>query len=275
MSLTTQRTLRCQGAAIAAISSAVAVASSASAMYAPSPKVTSRAMAPAPPAMARLMTDAATRPDEGVVAVASRSSASRRSAGVSRALGAATAMPTSRTWRTKRASGRSASKPGIASSLSMMPPAWPSPRLPVVATRTPSAAASGAAAMGAVSPTPPVLWRSPAGPSEPSSSRSPEAMSPRVRASTCSRPIPVRHAAMHHAAISESAVVRSIQERTNDSTLAASTGSPRRVRSITSRGASCSAMDGRHSTPAPPARGDRPPGPPAHALVGCRGCFAM
>ncbi len=272
MSLTIHRTRRPQGSARPAIVCAAATASAAEVMCDPEPVVTCSAIAPAPPAMARAMTEAATRPAAGVVPVASRRASRRRPAGVRREVCEMTAIPTSRTWRTNRASGRSASNPAIDSSLSMAPPAWPSPRPAMVATRTPSAAARGAATRGAVSPTPPVDWTSPVGPRAPSSSRSPDAIRARASASTCSRPRPVRQPAMHQAAMRLSSLVRSIQERTNDSTLAASTGSPRRVRSITSRGASSSAMNGRHSTPAATRRGNRPAREPGGSLLGCPAC---
>ena len=55
---------------------------------------------------------------------------------------------------------------------------------------------------------------------------------------------------MHQAAIWASSAVPSSHERTNDSTLSASTGSPRRLRSIISTGARGGAMVGAHSTPA-------------------------
>ena len=244
-------TRRPQGSARAAISAAASSASPASARYAPDPCVTSREIAPAPPAIARLMTDAATRPAAGVVPVASRSASSRRPAGVSRVLWETTAMPVSRTWRTNAGQRRGRPRsPGSPRACRSCPPCgrgrarpWsrPAPRAPRRAARPRWAPCRRRR---------PSTATSPVGPRVASSRRSPEAISARVRASTCSRPSPVRHAAMHQAAIRESAAVPSIHERTNDSTLAASTCSPRRVRSITSTGASCSAMDGRHSTPA-------------------------
>jgi hypothetical protein len=48
-------------------------------------------------------------------------------------------------------------KPGIASSLSSVPPVWPRPRPDIMGTGTPHAAASGARIKEVLSPTPPVL----------------------------------------------------------------------------------------------------------------------
>ena len=132
--------------------------------------------------------------------------------------------------------GRSPS-PGIASSLSAVPPVCARPRSAIEATRTPRAAASGAATIGVVSPTPPVVPTSPVGPKRPSSRRSPEPTRARSSASAWSSARPRTHASMHQADSSESSEVPSSQERTNDSTLSASTGSPLRLRSTTSTGA--------------------------------------
>ena len=169
--------------------------------------------------------------------MASRNASRRSSPGVRLAAWETTAIPESRTWRTKRFRGRSASYPGIASSLSIVPPVWACPRPLIVATRTPRDAASGAATRVTGSPTPPVECMSPVGASDASSRRCPEAISARVRPSTPGRGRPLRHATMHQAAICASSAVPSSHEPTKDSTLAASTGSPRRLRSITSRGA--------------------------------------
>ena len=51
---------------------------------------------------------------------------------------------------------RSTLKPGIASSLSSVPPVWPSPRPLIFPTGTPHAATIGPTAMVVLSPTPPV-----------------------------------------------------------------------------------------------------------------------
>ena len=75
------------------------------------------------------------------------------------------------------------------------------------------------------------------GRARPSSRRSPEAIrAARERLDIGRRPGPRRHATMHQAAIWASSEVPSSQERTNDSTLSASTGSPLRLRSTPRRG---------------------------------------
>ena len=233
-----------------AITAAVARASSASPTRPPPPATTSMWIAPAPPAIAPLITEAATRPPEGAVPVASRRARRRRSPGTRRGSGATTAIPTSRTWRTKPARLSCERKPGIASSLSTAPPVWARLRPPRLATRTPSAAASGAATRGVVSPTPPVVCGSPVGPREASSRRSPDATRARARAAVWSAPRPRRQATMDHAAIRASEAVPSSHARTNASTLSASTGSARRLRSMSSTGARGAAMVDRDSTPA-------------------------
>ncbi len=81
MSLTVHRTARPHSAAMPAITAAVARASSASPTRPPPPATTSMWIAPAPPAIAPLITEAATRPPEGAVPVASRRARRRRSAG--------------------------------------------------------------------------------------------------------------------------------------------------------------------------------------------------
>ena len=165
-SLTLHRSVRPHSSAMPAIRRAVARASSASPTRPPEPAFTSTWTAPAPPATAELITEAATSPPEVAVPVASRRSRRRRSPGTRRGSWATTAMPTSRTCRTKPARLRSERKPGIASSLSTAPPVWARLRPPRLATRTPSDAARGAATSGVVSPTPPVDCGSPVGPSE-------------------------------------------------------------------------------------------------------------
>ncbi len=58
----------------------------------------------------------------------------------------------------------------MASSLSSVPPVWPSPRPDIIGTSTPQAAASGASTSEVLSPTPPVLCLSTGTP--PNSARS-------------------------------------------------------------------------------------------------------
>jgi hypothetical protein len=51
---------------------------------------------------------------------------------------------------------RSTLKPGIDSSLSSVPPVWPSPRPDTIGTAAPQAATAGASGSEILSPTPPV-----------------------------------------------------------------------------------------------------------------------
>ena len=106
--------------------------------------------------------------------------------------------------------------------------------------------------------------------SVPSSRRSPEAdQRPRSSAWRARRPRPRTHAS--HAPGGHAAsrpTVPSSQERTKDSTLSASTGSPLRLRSTTSTGASGTATIARHSTPGAPWP-DRTSGRLRKPLVGC------
>ena len=66
-------------------------------------------------------------------------------------------VPTSRDDAREVAStSRSMRKPGMASSLSSVPPVWPRPRPQTIGTGTPHAATSGARQIDTLSPTPPV-----------------------------------------------------------------------------------------------------------------------
>ena len=66
------------------------------------------------------------------------------------------AQPTSRTMRTNSSWESSIRKPGIASSLSSVPPVCPSPRPLIFPIGTPHAATIGPTASDVLSPTPPV-----------------------------------------------------------------------------------------------------------------------
>ena len=78
------------------------------------------------------------------------------SAGTRSAVWPTIAMPTSLTWRMNSSPPSSMRKPGIASSLSSVPPVWPSPRPLILAKGTPQAATTGPSAIEVLSPTPPV-----------------------------------------------------------------------------------------------------------------------
>ena len=103
------------------------------------------------------MIDDAISGSDSTVAVTSRSAYSRLSAGAIRAV-----------WPIRQhaelvdelrevvdAAGRR-EKPGIDSSLSSVPPVWPSPRPDTIGTATPHAATAGASGIEILSPTPPV-----------------------------------------------------------------------------------------------------------------------
>ena len=66
------------------------------------------------------------------------------------------ASPTSRTCATNSSVVSSTRKPGIDSSLSSVPPVWPSPRPLIFPNGTPHAATIGPTAIDVLSPTPPV-----------------------------------------------------------------------------------------------------------------------
>ncbi len=102
------------------------------------------------------MIDAAMSGMLSTVPVTSRSAYSRLSAGAIRAVCPISASPQSRRTARKRASSRFTSKPGIASSLSSVPPVWPRPRPEIIGTDTPHAATAGARCSEILSPTPPV-----------------------------------------------------------------------------------------------------------------------
>ena len=90
------------------------------------------------------------------VAVTSRSAYSFLSAGTRSALWPTIAMPTSRSCATISSVVSSTRKPGIDSSLSSVPPVWPSPRPLILPSGTPQAATMGPTAIDVLSPTPPV-----------------------------------------------------------------------------------------------------------------------
>ena len=113
-------------------------------------------MASAPAASFFDITEAAIRPGAGTVPVTSRRAYSSRSAGTSAADWATTAQPTVPTWTSSSDVESAMRKPGIASSLSSVPPVCARPRPDIFATGIPIAAQSGASASVVLSPTPPV-----------------------------------------------------------------------------------------------------------------------
>ena len=91
-----------------------------------------------------------------MVAVTSRRAYSFLSAGASPAPAAQMTAPTDSSWASISALVRLARQPGMASSLSSVPPVWPSPRPDSCGTAAPQAATSGARGSVILSPTPPV-----------------------------------------------------------------------------------------------------------------------
>ncbi len=98
-----------------------------------------------------------------------------------------------------------ACQPGIDSSLSSVPPVWPSPRPESCGTATPNVATSGASGRVILSPTPPVECLSTVVlPSEPNDIRSPDAIIASVRSRISRRSMPLRKIAIASAAICSS-----------------------------------------------------------------------
>ena len=187
--------------------SASASASSGDFMNAPAPAFTSSRIRSVSTASFFDITLAAISGIDGTVAVASRSAYSLPSAGTSRGDWAATAHPTSRTWRVIASGSRSVRSPGIDSSLSSVPPVCPSPRPESLATARPRAAASGAKTRVTPSATPPVECLSTVGRSRPTKRTvSPEAMSARVRASVSAPSMPRSKHAIRKADASASSI---------------------------------------------------------------------
>ena len=99
-----------------------------------------------------------------------------------------------------------ARQPGIDSSLSSVPPVWPSPRPDSCGTATPQAATSGASGSVILSPTPPVECLSDVGRDSPEKSiRSPEAIIAAVQRAISSRSMPLSRIAIASADICSSA----------------------------------------------------------------------
>ena len=174
-------------------SSASSRACSGCFMNAPEPALTSSRIALAPPASFLLITLDAISATSSTVAVTSRSAYIALSAGTRSAVCAQTARPIASTWATSSSPDSSVRMPGIASSLSSVPPVWPRPRPESLTTCIPSAAASGATTSVVPSPTPPVECLSTVGPaSAERSSRSPESTIAAVSASASARENPFK-----------------------------------------------------------------------------------
>ena len=175
------------------------------------------------------------------VPVRSRSAYSTRSAGTSAGVWLTIAAP-HRARTVSNSSSESADlKPGIASSLSRVPPVCPSARPLIMGTASPQAAASGATRKLVLSPTPPVECLSTATlPSRDGSNFSPESRMATVRARVSSTVSPCSHAAISHAASCSCGIVPSAAPAARNSISRASSALPSRflrMRSIMCSGA--------------------------------------
>ena len=154
-----------------------------SVMKAPLPTLTSSTRADVPSAIFFDMIELAISGIDSTVPVTSRSAYSLRSAGASPGPAAQMTQPTRRSAAIISAGDRAARQPGMASSLSSVPPVWPRPRPDSCGTAAPHAATSGARMSETLSPTPPVECLSTVGrPTPDRSSRSPEAIIAAVQA---------------------------------------------------------------------------------------------
>ena len=181
-------------------------AESMSFMNAPDPTLTSRTRADVPSAIFFDMIDDAMSGMQSTVAVMSRSAYSFLSAGARSAPGAQTMQPTSEMICWNRSAGIDACQPGIASSLSSVPPVCPRPRPDSWGTAAPNVATRGVSGSVVLSPTPPVECLSVVGRVSPGKvRRSPEFVIASVHRTTSSRVIPLRKMAMASADICSSA----------------------------------------------------------------------
>src|SRR3954447_5552069 len=120
------------------------------------------------------------------------------------------------------------------SSLSSVPPVWPSPRPEIIGTAAPQAASTGARISDTLSPTPPVECLSSTGLPRSHSSTVPESRMARVSATRSSPLIPRRNSAMASAPTCASERPPSAIPPTRKATSSALNTSPSRLRRITS-----------------------------------------
>ena len=110
--------------------------------------------------------------------------------------------PTDSSWANISSFDSAARQPGIASSLSRVPPVWPRPRPESCGTATPQAATSGASGRVILSPTPPVECLSAVGrESVEKSIRSPDAIIAAVQRAISRRSMPLSRIAIASADI--------------------------------------------------------------------------
>lgn len=154
-------------------------------MNAPEPTFTSSRMQLEPAASFLLMMELAISGMEPTVAVTSRRAYMSLSAGTRLPVCPTMAPPCASTQARKSCWESSQVNPGMLSSLSRVPPVWPSPRPLILATKVPPgsmAASMGTTAMEVLSPTPPVECLSTVAPGMPErSTQSPERIMCRVR----------------------------------------------------------------------------------------------
>ena len=125
-------------------------------MNAPLPTLTSSTRASTPSASFFDMMEVAISGMDSTVAVASRRAYNLPSAGATSVVCPIKAKPCFASCSLNSSIVRSVRKPGMDSSLSSVPPVWPSPRPDIIGTTTPAAAARGADIILVLSPTPPV-----------------------------------------------------------------------------------------------------------------------
>ena len=186
--------------AVATISAARYSASSRLRRKAPDPVFTSSTSASRPAASFLLKIEAQINPGLSTVPVRSRSAYSTRSAGTRAGVWLTIEAPHFRKTASNSSSVRAVRYPGIASSLSSVPPVCPSARPLIIGTATPQAAAIGATRKLVLSPTPPVECLSTATfPKREGSNFTPESRIATVRARISSSSNPFSHAAINHA----------------------------------------------------------------------------
>ena len=125
-------------------------------MKAPLPNFTSRTKASLPPASFLLMMLEAIKDTSSTVAVVSLKAYIFLSAGTRSAVCPTTAIPCFFTLFMNSSKERDVLKPGMDSSLSIVPPVWPKALPDILATITPQDATRGATTSVVLSPTPPV-----------------------------------------------------------------------------------------------------------------------
>ncbi|CFE56770.1 Uncharacterised protein [Mycobacterium tuberculosis] len=179
-------------------------------MKAPEPTLTSSTSAPAPSASFLLIIELAINGSDSTVPVMSRSAYSLASAGASWPA-AKIAAPTSQSCSRTRWLDRFAVNPVMDSSLSRVPPVWPSPRPDAWGTAPPQAATTGTNGSVILSPTPPVECLSTvASGRSVKSSRAPEASMAAVHLAISPRSMPRQTIAISSADICSSATRPSV-----------------------------------------------------------------